>query len=237
MPEPAATEQGNTKEKPHYHGHRARLRARAVENPGALADYELLELLLFGAHQRKDVKPAAKELLRSCGGSLAAAVHASDDALAEVAGVNEAAVAILRTVRELSERALKEKAGKGAVIGDWKDLIDYCRMSMGYHGTEQFRVLYLNTRRKILEDALQEAGTVDHTPVYTRDIVKRALALDAKYVILAHNHPGGDPQPSKADISLTSQIQTALKLVGIDVLDHVIVTRSAHFSFSSHGYL
>lgn len=228
----------DTSEKKHYHGHRARLRERLLEAPeGALHDYELLELLLFSAHPRKDVKPVAKNVLRACGGSLASVIHASHERLREIEGINDNAAAILRAVREISERALKERVSSGTVLSDWKALVDYCRMTMGYHSTEQFRVLYLNTRYTLLEDMLQDTGTIDHTPVYTREIVKKAVKLDAKSVILAHNHPGGDPRPSDADIQVTSRITSALRLVDVKLLDHMIVSKDTHFSFRKEGLL
>lgn len=224
--------------KKHYHGHRARLRERLLQGgDGSLSDYELLEILLFGAHARKDVKPVAKELLEACGGSLASVFHGDIERFSRVDGVNAHALALLRAIREISERALKERASAGIIVGDWKMLVDYCRMTMGYHATEQFRVLYLNTRNKILEDALQETGTIDHTPVYTREIIKRAVALDAKSIILAHNHPGGDARPSEADITMTRHIHQALKIIDVKLLDHMIVSRDTHFSFRKEGLL
>ena len=221
-----------------YGGHRARLRKRFMENPShSLPDYELLELLLFGAHARKDTKPIAKDALKRFGGSLSAVLYAKESEAKEVPGVNDAALAIFRAVRECCARTLKEEAQQDTILNGWKPLVDYCRLSMGFETTERFRVLYLNTQYKLIKDDLQETGTVDHTPVYIREVVKRAATLDAKCVVLAHNHPGGDPKPSKADIDVTERMRIALQTIGVVLLDHVIVTRSSHFSFKHHGYL
>ncbi|MET0155827.1 MAG: DNA repair protein RadC [Rickettsiales bacterium] len=219
-------------------GHRRRLRERFLDGPAsALPDYELLELLLFSAHPRKDVKPIAKDLLKRFGGALSGVLYAKREEAEDVPGMNLSALAIFRAVREAAARILKEEIVAGALLNGWKPLVDYCRLTMGFETTEHFRVLYLNTQYKLIKDDLQETGTVDHTPVYIREVVKRAVTLDAKCVVMVHNHPGGDVTPSKADISVTQRMHAALHTVGVALVEHIIVSRSTHFSFKSNGYL
>jgi DNA repair protein RadC len=234
----AAPDMPEKKQDEHYAGHRKRLRRRFLDSrTEGFPDYELLELLLFAAHPRRDVKPVAKDLLKRFGGSLSAVVCAKAEQAADVPGMNEAALAAFKAVREIASRMLKEETSQGSVLDGWKALVDYCRLTMGFETTEHFRVLYLNTKRRLIRDELQEAGTIDHTPVYTREIVKKALGLDAKSVVLVHNHPSGDVSPSKADVSATHRINVALQTVNVELLDHVIVSKATHFSFRASGYL
>lgn len=221
----------------HYHGHRSRLRQRLLDSKkGTLPDYEILEILLFAASPRADVKPLAKSLIDEFG-SLGRVITAERAALEKIKGVNESAIASLRTVQEAAERLLKEEVKEKPILQSWKALLDYCRASMAYNKTEQFRILFLNRKNMLIADDLQEVGTVDQTPAYPREIVKRALQLDASAVILIHNHPSGDATPSRADVLLTQQIAEALKVVNIALHDHVIVSTGEHYSFKSYGVL
>ena len=221
----------------HYHGHRGRLRERLLNSrKGSLPDYEILEILLFVAKPRGDVKPLAKELITEFG-SLARVLTADRVSLEKVKGVNEAVVASLRTVQEAAERLLKEEVKEQPILQSWKALLDYCRASMAYNKTEQFRILFLNRKNMLIADDLQEAGAIDQTPAYPREIVKRALQLDASAVILIHNHPSGDATPSGADIALTKQIADALKVVSVSLHDHVIISTAEHYSFKSYGII
>jgi len=226
-----------TRPKPYHTGHRKRLRERFIASKkGGLPDYEILEILLFSSHPRGDVKPLAKELITTFG-SLAKALNASTNELLKIKGMNESAVAQFKAVQEAAERLLKEEVGQQTVLSSWKALIDYCRASMGHLKTEQFRILFLNKKNILIADDLQEVGTVDQTPVYPREVVKRALQLDASAVILVHNHPTGDTTPSKADISLTLQIMQGLAAVSINLHDHLIVSSKGHYSFKSNGQI
>lgn len=224
-------------EKPHYHGHRQRLRERFLKGgAAALADYELLEMILFSAHPRGDVKPLAKQLLAKFG-SFAKVVRADTTQLQQVDGVSEAVVAALKVVQASSELMLREEVGSKPIIQSWNALLDYCRLSLGHKKEEEFHVLFLNHKYGLLADEMQQRGTINHTPVYPREVVKRALELGAAGMILVHNHPTGDVTPSKADIDMTKQIIEAAKPLGISVHDHLVVGAKEHFSFKSHGLL
>ena len=221
-----------------YHaGHRGRLRQRLLASgKGELPDYEILEMVLFSSHPRGDVKPLAKELIKRFG-SLAKVLNASSENLISVKGVNESAAAQFRAVQEAAERLLKGDVLEKPILQSWKALIDYCRASMGYLKKEQFRILFLDRKNMLISDELQEAGTVDQTPVYPREIVKRALQLEASSVIMVHNHPSGDLAPSKADVTVTKKVEVALGTVGVVLHDHVIVSSKGHYSFKSHRLL
>lgn len=216
---------------PHYLGHRDRLRERFMTaGPDALADYELLELVLFRSIPRRDVKPIAKELIRRFG-SFAEVVAAPQHLLTEVAGVGEAVAADLRIVAAAGQRLAKGQVTKRAVLGSWSAVIDYCRAAMAFEVREQFRILFLDKKNALIADEVQQVGTVDHTPVYPREIVKRALEHSSTAIILVHNHPSGDPTPSQADITMTREIVDVAKSMGIVVHDHIIVGREGHASF------
>jgi DNA repair protein RadC len=216
---------------PHYLGHRDRLRERFMTaGPDALADYELLELVLFRSIPRRDVKPIAKELIRRFG-SFAEVVAAPQALLMEVAGVGEAVAADLKIVAAAGQRLAKGQVTKRAVLGSWSSVIDYCRAAMAFEVREQFRILFLDKKNALIADEVQQVGTVDHTPVYPREIVKRALELSSTAIILVHNHPSGDPTPSQADITMTREIVDVAKSMGIVVHDHIIVGRDGHASF------
>jgi DNA repair protein RadC len=225
------------KEAPHYTGHRQRLRERFLKNgAGALADYELLEMILYSASPRMDTKPLAKKLLEHFG-SFAATVHATPVELAKVDGMGEAAIAAVKSIHASAERLLKDEASQGPVIQSWTALLDYCRVSMGHKKVEEFRVLFLNHKNRLIADEVQHSGTVNHAPVYPREVVKRALDLGASAIIIAHNHPSGDPTPSKDDIDMTRQLKEAAASLGLSVHDHLIIAGSKHYSFKSHGLL
>lgn len=218
-------------------GHRARLRERFLKGgEAAVADYELLEMLLFAAHPRGDVKPLAKKLLARFG-SLAGVLHAPVHELASMNGMGDAAIASLKAVEEASARLLRNKAQKGPVISSWTALLDYCTVRMANQKVEQFRILFLNQKNELIADEVQQTGTINHTPVYPREVVKRALELGAVSIILAHNHPSGDPTPSQADIDITRQIIEATKPLNINVHDHLVIGKHGHYSFKSHGVI
>ena len=223
--------------KPHYAGHRARLRERFLKSGGeALADYELLELLLFQALPRGDTKPLAKELIQKFG-SYAEVLSADADALREVPGVGDAVVAALKTVRAAALRLMRDELMDKPVLGSWQALLDYCRAAMAREKTEQFRLLYLNRKNALIADEVQQRGTVDQTAVYPREVVKRALELGATAIIMVHNHPSGDPTPSRGDIDMTSEVKEAAGKLGIVLHDHIVIARGGASSFKSLGLL
>jgi DNA repair protein RadC len=222
---------------PHYHGHRQRLRQRFLEGGGqALPDYELLELLLFGAIPRGDVKPLAKALLARFG-DFAGVVTAPPTRLTEVAGVGEAVVSALKVVDAAAGRLARGRLKGRPTLSSWDALQDYLQVSMGHELAEAFRVLYLDRKNHLLADEVQQRGTVDHAPVYPREVVKRALDLGATALIMVHNHPSGDPTPSRADIDMTKQVIAAAKAMGIVVHDHVVVGHGENASFKALGLI
>ncbi len=215
---------------PHYHGHRDRLRARFNEAGGeALPDYELLELVLFRSIPRRDVKPLAKDLVRRLG-SFAEVLAASPARLRQVDGLGESAIVDLKIVEAAARRLARGAVAKRPVLSSWTAVIEYCRTAMAFADTEQFRLLFLDKRNALIADEVQGTGTVDHTPVYPREVVRRALELAATAVILVHNHPSGDPTPSSADIQMTREIVAIAKPLGVSVHDHIIVGRDGHAS-------
>jgi DNA repair protein RadC len=224
-------------EAPHYLGHRERLRERFLAG-GAdpIPDYELLELVLFAAMPRRDVKPLAKELIAKFG-SFAEVIAAPRERLLEVDGVSEGAATQLKIVEAAALRLAKTSLLGRPALSSWASLIDYCAAAMARSPREEFRVLFLDRRNVLIADEVQSTGTVDHTPVYPREIVKRALELAATAVILVHNHPSGDPAPSRADIAMTRDVADAARALGIVVHDHVIVGRNGHSSFKALGLL
>jgi DNA repair protein RadC len=215
---------------PHYLGHRARLKERFLDSGGdALPDYELLEILLFRAKPRSDVKPLAKELIRRFG-SFSEVISAPAARLMEVAGVGESVAADLKIIEAAARRMLKGEVRKRTPLSSWASVIDYCRAAMAFKDVEEFRVLFLDKRNCLIADEVQGAGTVDHTPVYPREVVKRALELSSTALILVHNHPSGDPAPSTTDIRMTQQIIDVAAPLGVTVHDHIIVGRNGHAS-------
>jgi DNA repair protein RadC len=226
----AADEQPGEKAR-HYHGHRQRLRQRFLEGgDGAVRDYELLELILFRAIPIRDVKPLAKDLLEKFG-SFAEVIAAPQRRLAEVKGLGEAAITEFKIVHAAANRLAHGVARKNLALSSFASVIDYCRSAQGFAEKEHFRILFLDKRNQLIADEVQGTGTVDHTPVYPREVVKRALELSATAVILVHNHPGGDPTPSRADIEMTRVIVDVAKPLGIEVHDHIIVGKHGHASF------
>ncbi len=216
---------------PHYHGHRERLRARFREaGADAVSDYELLELVLFRAIPQRDVKPLAKELIAKFG-SFAEVVSAPPARLAEVRGIGESVITEIKIVQAAASRLARGQVQKRPVLSSWMNLLDYCRTAMAFSDREQFRLLFLDKRNQLIADELQQIGTVDHTPVYPREVVKRALELSATALILVHNHPSGDPAPSRADIQMTQAIIDVAKPLGIAVHDHIIVGKEGYASF------
>jgi DNA repair protein RadC len=219
-----------TETEPHYYGHRERLRMRFREaGTEALTDYELLELLLFRALPRRDVKPLAKSLIAKFG-SFAEVVSAPAARLAEVKGLGDAAITELKIVQAAASRLARGQVKGRPVLSSWSAVLDYCRTAMAFAEKEQFRVLFLDKRNQLIADELQQVGTVDHTPVYPREVVKRALELSSTAIILVHNHPSGDPTPSRADIQMTQSIVEIAKPLGISVHDHIIVGKEGHAS-------
>lgn len=223
--------------KPHYAGHRQRLRERfAKAGADGIADYELLELLLFRAIPRRDVKPLAKALIDQFG-SFGAALAADPIRLREIQGVSDTVITEFKIVQASALKLSQAKIMDRPALSSWAALIDYCNASMAYNDTEQFRILFLDRKNVLIADEIQQKGTIDHTPVYPREVVKRALELSASSFILVHNHPSGDPTPSQADIDMTRQIVDSAKPLGISVHDHLVIGKGAHVSFKSLGLI
>jgi DNA repair protein RadC len=219
------------RDRPHHLGHRERLRERVLNGGfGALHDYEALELYLFRTFPRGDTKPLAKALLQRFG-SLAGVLAASVEELRQERGVGEACAIDLKLVHELAQRIGLEPLARRTVISSWSALISYVRVAIMHERREQFRVLFLDKKNQLIADEVMNEGTVDHAPVYPREIVRRALELSSSAVILVHNHPSGDPTPSRADIDMTRQIVSAAKPLGVTVHDHLIVGREGVASF------
>jgi DNA repair protein RadC len=222
---------------PHYLEHRRRLREKFLKaGEAALADYELLELSLFAAIPRRDVKPLAKELISKFG-SFTDVIAAPPERLKEVSGVGDGVVAALKTIEAAARRLAQGKVLKRPALSSWDALLDYCAIAMARGQTEEFRVLFLDRKNIFLADEVHQRGTVDHTPVYPREVVKRALELGASALILVHNHPSGDPTPSRTDIAMTREIQAAAKALKIELHDHLVIGNGAHVSFKAEGLL
>lgn len=225
------------KPKPHYHGHRDRLRARFAEGgTQALADYELLELYLFRSILRRDVKPIAKDLIAKFG-SFAEVVSAPVKRLAEVKGISEKVALDLKILQAGALKIGQESILGRPVLSSWSALLDYCRSVMQFEDKEQFRVLFLDRKNRLIADEILGQGTVDRAPVYPREVIKRALELSSTAVILAHNHPSGDPTPSQSDIDMTNNIIAAAKPLGVAVHDHLIIGRDSTISFKTLGLM
>jgi len=222
---------------PHYLGHRQRLRDKLLRNGAAgFADYELLELLLALAIPRRDVKPLAKDLLARFG-DFASVIAASPEELMTVPGVKETTVAALKLVEGAAVRLLKGRVAERTALAAWDDLMDYCLAAQSRAEVEEFRLLFLDTKKRLIADEAMQRGTINHTPVYPREVVKRALELKAHSVIMVHNHPSGDPTPSQADIDTTLQIKQGLATVDIALLDHVVVSPGRYISFRRKNLL
>jgi DNA repair protein RadC len=230
-------EAGGSKPPPHFLGHRERLKERVREGgQEAMPDYELLEMVLFRAIKRGDTKPLAKQLLARFG-TFAEVLSAEPERLMEVKGVGESVATEIKVVHAAAMRLMRGQVINRPVLNTWNAILDYIRAAMAFNEIEQFRILFLDKKNQLIADEVQQEGTVDHTPVYTREVVKRALELAASAIVLVHNHPSGDPTPSMADIDMTKKIVDAGQRLGVIVHDHVIVGRKGHFSFRANGVL
>jgi DNA repair protein RadC len=224
-------------DEPHYHGHRDRLRARFLENgPEALQDYELLELVLFMAIPRRDVKPLAKDLLKKFG-SLPALLNAPVEEILKIEGISDNTAIALKAITATAHRMMKRELMNQPILNSWARLMDYCTSTMAHETREHFRILFLNKKNEMIADEIQGSGTVDHTPAYPREIMKRALELGATAMILLHNHPSGDPKPSEADIDMTRLIMRAAEPFEIVVHDHVIISKNGYTSLKNLGLI
>jgi DNA repair protein RadC len=214
-------------------GHRERLRERfSTGGPKALPDYELLEMILFRAIPRGDTKPLAKQLMNKFG-SFAEVMSAAPERLKEVKGIGDRAVEEIKLIKAAAERLTLGQLKAKSALTSWNGVIDYLRLVQGFENREQFRILFLDKKNNLIADEVQGHGTVDHTPVYVREVVKRALELSSTAIILVHNHPSGDPTPSRADIDMTKQIMDAARPLGVSVHDHIIVGRDGHASLKA----
>jgi DNA repair protein RadC len=223
-------------EKPHYWGHRSRVRDRVLKaGVEPLADYELLELLLFYSIERVDTKPLAKRLLERFG--TLGDVFAAEPAQLREFEIDRRTLVLFRAIRESGRRLAERKVKDMPVLTNWQQLLDYCHAALAHEKTEQFRILFLDRKNVLIADEVQQRGTIDHTPVYPREVVKRALDLGAAALILVHNHPSGDPKPSRDDIEMTKEIRKAAEALGISVHDHLVIGRKGHSSFRSLGLL
>jgi len=222
---------------PHYAGHRQRLRTRFRKGgAAAMPDYELMELVLFRALPRRDTKPVAKALLERFG-SFAEAISAEPELLMEIKGLGKSSVTEIKLIHAAALRLMQGQVMDRPVLSTWSTLLGYCRASMGYAKKEQFRILFLDKKNRLIADEVQQEGTVDHTPVYPREVIKRALELSSTAIILVHNHPSGDPTPSQADIDMTKQIILAANSLHITVHDHIVIGRTSEVSFRSRGLI
>ncbi len=234
---PVPVKKPGTKQPSYIRDHRKRLRERFMAGgAAALPDYEMLELVLFRAIPRQDVKPLARLLLESFG-DFNRVISAPVERLQQIKGVGDAVVIELKIVEASAQRLARSRVMQSHVISSWDAIVDYCHTTMAHRETEQFRVLYLDRKNVLIADEEQARGTVDHVPVYPREVVKRALDLNASALILVHNHPSGDPSPSSADISMTAQINKAAGALGLSLHDHLIVGKSRELSFRAQGYL
>jgi DNA repair protein RadC len=221
---------------PHYYGHRRRLRERMIAaGAESLPDYELLEMLLFAANPQGDVKPTAKSLLAHFG-SFGEVLSAEPEGLSE-AGLGLAGIAAIKSVREAARRLMRFELQERPIVGSWDKLIDYCNAQVAHNKVEEFHILFLDRKNVLIKHERQQRGTIDHTPVYPREVVKRALELGAAALILVHNHPSGDPTPSKADIAVTQDIKKAAAPLGVVLHDHVIIGRNRHTSLRDLGLI
>ncbi len=217
--------------------HRQRLRMRFMQGGAtAMPDYELLELVLFRSIPRRDVKPLAHALLDAFG-DFNRVITAPPERLRNITGIGDAVITDLKVLEAAAHRMARAKVMKTHVISSWDAILDYCHTTMSHRETEQFRILFLDRKNILIADEEQARGTVDHVPVYPREVAKRALELNASALILVHNHPSGDPTPSRADIDVTEQVGAACAVLGITLHDHLIIGKSRELSFRSEGYL
>ena len=236
-PDEAVVPSGAKNPPSYIRDHRKRLRERFMAGgAAAMPDYELLELLLFRAIPRQDVKPLARRLLEAFG-DFNRVLSAAPARLAGVQGVGDAVVQELKIVEAAAHRMMRSRVMQRPVISSWEAILDYCHTTMAHRETEQFRVLFLDRKNVLIADEEQARGTVDHVPVYPREVVKRALELNASALILVHNHPSGDPTPSESDIVMTRKIDEAANALGLTLHDHLIIGKSAELSLRAAGYL
>ncbi len=222
--------QSPQKAKPHFHGHRDRLREKfRTKGNDALADYEMLELLLFRSIPRRDTKPLAKQLLSEFG-SLAEVLAAPEHRLSKITGLGKSVITDLKLIHAAAKVMTAEKIRDKTLLGSWSAVLDYCRTAMAFSEIEEFRILFLDKKNCLIADEVQQTGTIDHTPVYPREVAKRSLELAATAIILVHNHPSGDPTPSNADIEMTKTVINTLQPLGVTVHDHIIIARDGHAS-------
>ena len=227
----AGFDDAGVKPPPHFLGHRDRLKDRFRDGGAdAMPDYELLEMVLFRAIRRGDTKPLAKQLLARFG-TFAEVLSAEPERLMEIKGVGEAVANEIKIVHAAAMRLMKGQVINRPVLASWNAILEYIRAAMAFNDIEQFRVLFLDKKNQLIADEVQQQGTVDHTPVYPREVVKRALELGASAIVLVHNHPSGDPTPSMADIDMTKKIADAGARLGVSVPDHIVVGRKGHVSF------
>lgn len=230
----AVADKGKT---PHFSGHRQRLKDRfRTGGVAAVADYELLELVLYAAIPRRDVKPLAKELIARFGG-FAEVISAPAEHLKESAGIGDTAIISLKLIEAAAQKLAQGRIMDKPVLSNWQALVDYCQIKLGYQKKEQFHILFLDRKNRLIADEKQQEGTIDHTPVYPREVIKRALDLHATAIILVHNHPSGDPTPSRDDVEMTKRIEEAGRQLGVLLHDHLIISRSGHTSFKSLGLI
>ncbi|UWR11452.1 RadC family protein [Sulfitobacter mediterraneus] len=235
--EAPATAPVQGKQPSYIHDHRHRLRARFMAGGAdAMPDYELLELVLFRAIPRRDVKPVARALMDRFG-DFNRVITAPEPRLRDISGVGDAVVVELKIVQAAAQRMARAKVLQKHILSSWDALLEYCQIAMAHRETEQFRVLYLDRKNLLIADEEQGKGTVDHVPVYPREVAKRALELNASALILVHNHPSGDPTPSAADIDMTHQIESACDALGLTLHDHLIIGKSRELSLRSEGFI
>jgi DNA repair protein RadC len=221
----------------HYHGHRERIRARVMRGDGDhMDDYEILEVLLCAFIPRVDVRPIAKTMVDRFG-TVSAALAAAPERLKEIEGIGDATAAYIRATHLLMQRAAGDAVRDRPVISNWAALLNYVKLALRHEKNEQARVLYLDRKNKLIADEIVGRGTVDHAPVYPREIARRALELSASSIILVHNHPSGDPTPSRADVDLTREIERALSPLEIKVHDHLVVGASETISMKAKGLI
>ena len=236
QPAGAGHNAGTAAPQPHYHGHRRRVRERVMRSGAeVLEDYELLELLLFYSIERVDTKPLAKRLIERFG--TLGDVFAAESAQLREFDVDQRTLVLFKASHEAGRRLAERKVKDMPVLTNWQQLIDYCHAALAHEKTEQFRILFLDRKNVLIADEIQQRGTIDHTPVYPREVVKRALALNAAALILVHNHPSGDPKPSREDIEMTREVKAAAEALGIAIHDHLVIGRKGHASFRSLGLL
>ncbi len=223
-------------EKPHYIGHRTRLKERFAKSNNSIADYELLELILSYSIPRKDVKPLAKQLIERFK-SFDEVFAASINDLTEISGIKENSATLIKAINEAGIRILKSKTIQRPVLTKWSEIIDFCRIKIGRKKEECMLLLWLNKGLELIEEEIHIEGTTDNTVIYPQEIARRALSLRASYLIMAHNHPSGRLKPSQDDIDTTFDVKNALGVMGIDLYDHIIISKEGYYSFKEKGLL